>query len=145
MKIFNLLIAGGSGFIGTNLLEKINSNNTFNTTCTYFRKNPQKKFTNINYVFADLRNKEMCMSLLKNTDYVIMLAGNLSTSAILKDNPIGSITDNTNINLNMLEASFQAGVKKYLWLSSTTGYPNKKKLLKEEDFLKASHPPLLKL
>ena len=54
-----------------------------------------------------------------------------------------NITDNQSyynedliIHFNTINAVFNAKVKKYLWFSSCTGYPNLKKSLDENDFFK---------
>jgi len=102
---------------------------------------PKIKATNINYVQADLRNLKECKAVVKGANRICMFAGQLSTTAVMLKNPLGPITDNTVINVNMLEAAYSANVEKYLWLSSTTGYPSQEKPLVEDDYFKSEPPP----
>ena len=104
------------------------------------KKKPKIKADNISYVQADLRNLDECKNVVKNVEYVFMFAGMLSTTAIMLKNPLGPVTDNTVINVNMLEASYSAGIKNYIWLSSTTGYPQLNRPMTEKDYF-VSNPP----
>jgi GDP-L-fucose synthase len=54
-----------------------------------------------------------------------MFAGILSTAPVVAKNPVSHIIDNTIMTMQMLEASYFSDVKKFVWLSSTTGYPEK--------------------
>jgi len=77
---------------------------------------------------------------MKGVEQVFMFAGKLSTAAVLKNNPLGPVTENTAINLNMLEAAYMAGVQTYVWLSSSTGYPPSSSPLVEDMFFEGNPP-----
>lgn len=59
MKINNsrILVAGGSGFVGINLLKFLSKKNK-NIKSTYFKKFKFKKFSNINYIKLNLEKKK---------------------------------------------------------------------------------------
>lgn len=103
-------------------------------------KEPKIAATNISFVRADLRNLEECQRVVKDIDYVLMFAAILSTAPVMAKNPVSHITTNVIINSQILEAAYFADVKKFLWLSSTTGYPSKEGILKEEDMF-CGDPP----
>jgi len=77
---------------------------------------------------------------MKGVEQVFVFAGKLSTAAVLKNNPLGPVTENTAIHLNLLEASYLAGVKTYVWLSSSMGYPLSPNPLIEEMFFEGNPP-----
>ena len=140
IKNKRILVTGASGFIGTNLMRRVADVQQYDVVGVFNTRKPKIKANNIHYVQADLRNLVECREVVKNVDYVCMLAGRLSTTAIMSKNPLGPITDNTAINVNMLEAAYSAGVEKYLWLSSTTGYPQLGRVLIEKDFFESDPP-----
>ena len=127
MDCKKIVVAGASGFIGTNFLNRLAGIKEYDILGVFNTNKPKIKADNINYVQADLRNLIECKAVVKGVDYICMFAGQLSTTALMLKNPLGPITDNTVINVNMLEAAYSANVKKYLWLSSTTGYPSQEK------------------
>jgi GDP-L-fucose synthase len=52
-----------------------------------------------------------------------MCAASTSGAAVMATTPMIHVTPNVVMNAYMLEAAYQAKVRKFLWLSSTTGYP----------------------
>ena len=135
-----IIVAGAAGFIGTNFIKRLANNEQYNIIGIFNNNKPSIIADNISYVQADLRNLDECKQLVKEADYVCMFAGRLSTTSLMLNNPLGPITENTVINVNMLEAALSAGINKYLWLSSTTGYPQLDRLLTEEDFFNSDPP-----
>lgn len=136
-----MLVAGAAGFIGTNFLNRVKNKEEFEVLAVYHRKKPVVASRNIRYVQADLRNPEECRKVTRDIDHVCMFAGRLSTTAVMVDNPLGPVTENTVINTQMLEAAYISGVRKYCWLSSTTGYPKMSTEMKEDDFFTGDPPP----
>ena len=129
-----ILVNGSSGFIGSNFLEAITKINRFTVFATFNKTLPKKRIPNVKYLQADLSSKDDCEKIVKGIDYVVMLAGNLSTFATFQNRPLGYVPETTIITMNMLDASSNAGVKKFLWLSSTTGYPKSDSPLQENQF-----------
>ena len=129
-----LLVTGASGFVGTNFLNSVKNDSEFEILATFHSRKPSVQARNISYVQADLRKMEVCKKIVTKIDYVCMFAGRLSTIAIMNKHPLGPITENTIINMQMLEAAYLAKVKKFLWLGSTTGYPKADRPLREDSF-----------
>ena len=77
--------------------------------------------------------------VFEGTDYVINFAGQLTTSKVLRRNQVDPIIYNLKIFLNVIRSSWNARVKKFFWLSSTTGYLETKKNLVEEDMFNKTH------
>lgn len=135
----NYLIAGAAGLMGSIALLRLSNLPGVKVRAVDKRK-PKISVNNISFVKADLRNIEECKKVVKDIDYLFMFAAILSTAPVMAKNPVSHVTSNMIINSQMLEAAYFAGVKKFLWLSSSTGYPPKKGILKEENMFDGDPP-----
>lgn len=135
----NYLIAGAGGLMGTTALLRLKNLPGVNVRAVDL-KEPKVIGDNISYIKADLRNLDECKKVVKDIDYVFMFAAILSTAPVMAKNPVSHITSNIIMNAQMLEAAYFAGVKKFLCLSSSTGYPLIEKKLKEENMFDGNPP-----
>ena len=135
-----ILVAGGSGFVGSNALEFLLKKN-IKIIATYFKNKPFIKSNNITYIKADLSCFKTCLNLSRDIKYIYMFAGHVFSQASLVNNPNINIGKNILVNLNMAKAAIENKVKYYCWLSSSTGYPNGSKTFVEQDFFKKDPPP----
>jgi len=62
-----------------------------------------------------------------------MCAANSSGAKVIINNPMVHLNPNIIMNTNMLDASYINKVKKFIFISSSTVYPNKKNFMKEND------------
>jgi len=134
------LVTGAAGQMGTFALMRLRNLPNIYVRAVYHKKKPNIFADNISYLQADLRNPDDCKKIVDDIDYVLMFAGILSTAPVMAKNPVSHITENMIMNAQMLEASYFAGVRKFLWLSSTTGYPMLDKDLTEEDMFYGDPP-----
>ena len=65
-----VLIAGGTGFIGRNLIEKLITLGA-KVTATHFTQNIFITKENIKFLRVDLTNYDSCLKATKDIDYVI--------------------------------------------------------------------------
>lgn len=138
MKKTSILITGGAGFIGSNLCEYFLSKGN-NVTCldnlsTGFMDN-MKDFIghpDFKFIKGDIRNLDTCKLAVKGCDYVMHQAALGSVPRSIKD-PI--TTNETNINgfLNMLVASRDEGIKRFIYAASSSTYGDSKELPKVEE------------
>ena len=63
MKHKNILVTGGSGFIGTNLLKKLSFNSNYNLSSNYYGNNVFKRVDNVEYSYANLENLDECKKI----------------------------------------------------------------------------------
>ena len=134
-----ILITGGAGFIGSNLCEYFLSTNNYNVVCldnlsTGHLKNIEQHFPNPNFKFieGDIRNLDVCKKVVLGCQYVLHEAALGSVPRSIND-PI--ISNDVNISgfLNMLVASRDEKVEKFIYAASSSTYGDSESLPKVED------------
>jgi GDP-L-fucose synthase len=128
----NVLVAGGAGFMGSHLILQLLETGA-KVRAVDIKSAPQVKDSRVEYVQLDLTKKEDCQKAVKGMDYVFMAAANTAGAAVMEYTPLAQVTPNVVMNGFMLEASHEAGVKKFLFISSNTVYPDLDVPMKEED------------
>jgi GDP-L-fucose synthase len=131
-KNTNVLVAGGTGFVGVNLIRRLLDLGA-NVRATLHRRDPVLDDARIRYIRSDLRIPEDCATAVSGIDYVFMCAANTSGAAVMAKTPLAHLTPNLLMNISMLDASYQSGVKKFLFISSNTVYPLTDFAVKEDD------------
>jgi UDP-N-acetylglucosamine 4-epimerase len=132
-----ILVTGGSGFIGSNLcealLEKKNAVICLDNFATGKRENLTQLLKNPNFTLieGDIRNLEDCMKATTGVDYVLHQAALGSVPRSIKD-PITSNDVNVGGFLNMLVASRDNGVKRFVYAASSSTYGDSKSMPKVE-------------
>lgn len=128
----NVLVTGGAGFIGSNLVPKLIEYGA-RVRATLYRRQPLLKPPAVEYVQADLERAEDCARVCRDIDLVVLAAANSSGAAVMAQAPLVHLTPNVIMNARMLEAAYAAGVKKVLFISSNTVYPLTDFAVKETD------------
>jgi GDP-L-fucose synthase len=129
----NLLVTGGSGFIGVNLLKELSKLKKYKITATYFKAKNFYKVNKVKYIKTDLEKLKNCHKVCKNIDIIVMCAANSSGAAVMDKTPLVHLTPNIRMNLNMLEAAYSQGVCKFIFISSNTVYPVSNFAMRETD------------
>lgn len=117
-----VLIAGAAGFIGTNLALRL-AREGADLRLTLRDKPLQAAFPRADVMQVDLRRPEDCVRAVEGMDFVFMCAAHTSGAAVIRATPLVHITPNVLINTLLLEASYQAGVRKVCFISSGAAYP----------------------
>ncbi len=133
MKKKNLLVTGGSGFIGINLLKTLSKRKEYNIIATYYTSKNFYKVKGVKYIKSNLEVTNQCLKVTEKIDIVIMCAANSSGAAVIEKTPLVHLTPNIRMNLNMLEASHKNKIKKFIFISSNTVYPVSKNSMAESD------------
>lgn len=86
---------------------------------------------------VDFTDKAATLAYFEKTkpDFVYHLAAKVGGIAANVADPVGFFYENMQINLNVIRAADQAGVKKFLYLGSSCMYPKDREILREEDLL----------
>ena len=130
-----LSVTGGKGFIGSNFLQRSNILDKYEVSAIVKNVNDNNQLkNNINFIEADLTNLDECKSIFKNFDIIFHCAGVGMTATALKINPFKGLLDNLTIHTNVIESIKNNPPSKFIWLSSTTGYPDSKNDLSEDDY-----------
>lgn len=131
------LVTGGAGFIGSNLCEAI-LNLGYKVRClddlsTGHYENIEPFINNSDFTFikGDIKNIDTCMNACSEVDYVLNQAawGSVPRSIEM---PLFYCANNVVGMLNMLEASRQNRVKKFVYASSSSVYGDEPNLPKRE-------------
>lgn len=133
----NILVSGGAGFIGSNLCEAlINKGNKvvcLDNFSTGNRENIENLLDEPNFklIEGDIRILDDCLKATKGVDYVLHQAALGSVPRSVED-PITSNEVNVNGFLNMLIASRDFGVKRFVYAASSSTYGDSELLPKVE-------------
>lgn len=135
-----ILITGGAGFIGSNLVEHFLGKNhqvvVLDNFATGHRHNIAQHAGNPNFTLieGDIRNNEDCQKAVEGVDYVLHQAALGSVPRSIKD-PQTSNEVNVTGFLNMLVAARDAGVKRFIYAASSSTYGDSASLPKVEDVI----------
>lgn len=135
----NILVFGGTGFLGKAVVEKLAEAN--HNLLLYTRDSSPTPQKQISYITGDLNEVSNILNQTKpfNPDILINLIG------IIKENKSKNITfENTHyeINVKLIDLAQQLNIQKYIYISANaidnvnTGYAKSK--LKAEEYIKKS-------
>ena len=138
--MMKILISGGAGFIGSNLCEyflskgyKVVCLDNFATGHLY---NLNGVINNLNFTLieGDIRNLSDCQKAVEGVDYVLHQAALGSVPRSIND-PITTNAVNVSGFLNMLIASRDAKVKRFVYAASSSTYGDSQGLPKVEEVI----------
>lgn len=137
-----ILITGGAGFIGSNLCESLLSDGhqviCLDNLSTGHIENIEPLLANypnhFSFIKGDIRSIDDCKLALNGVDYVLHEAALGSVPRSIKD-PITSNEVNISGFLNMLVASRDAGVKRFVFAASSSTYGDSQSLPKVEEVI----------
>ena len=138
----NILVCGGTGFIGLNIVRELVRNPTTGIIRVTYRTkrdfyDQDQWLDKVELVRADLTSKEVCEQVTKEMDYMIVSNAVSFGAKFIQSNPMALINSNTIMNVLLFESAVNNGVTKIVYFGSTTGYPESEKDMIEEDMFSA--------
>ncbi|SED68309.1 UDP-N-acetylglucosamine 4-epimerase [Tenacibaculum sp. MAR_2010_89] len=135
-----ILVTGGAGFIGSNLCNELLKKNNQVVCLDNFATGKLVNIealipdSNFKLIEGDIRNLDNCKKAVDKVDYVLHQAALGSVPRSIKD-PITSNDVNVGGFLNMLVASRDAGVKRFVYAASSSTYGDSESMPKVEDVI----------
>ncbi len=125
MKKHDILVTGGSGFLGSHLVERLvqarNNVVVIDDLSSGRMVNLKKVIDQIEFIKADLRDREFVMNIVKDVDLVYHLGANASVPRSVQD-PVYDFECNSLGTFNVLEACRRADVDRVVYASSAAVY-----------------------
>ena len=122
-----VLVTGGGGFIGANLVERLIEVGAIVRVVDNFERGGTENLASlkdaIDILHGDLREKAVCFDACKGIDTVFHLASKVGGIGYYIQNPADVILQNLLIDIQMLEAARKCRVTRYLYASSAYVYP----------------------
>ena len=139
-KKVNVLVTGGAGFIGSNLVEalinesRVHSVRVLDNLSTGFLKNlsPFLHHPKLEFMHGDIKDYYNCLEACKGMDLISHQAALGSVPRSIK-NPIATNATNITGTLNIFTAAKEQGVKRVVFAASSSTYGDSKGLPKKED------------
>ncbi len=122
----NILVTGGSGFVGSHFVEKLVAVGA-NVTVPYRNKKKAEKnlkhvLTKIELVEGNLYDTEFCQNITNGKDIVCHLAADVGGIHYNVAHPGTIFKENLSAFMNILEAARKNNVKRFLTVSSACVY-----------------------
>jgi GDP-L-fucose synthase len=128
-----ILICGGTGFIGRNLVEHYSKNSNYKVTATHFRRSPVP-IPNVDWIEVDLRKDQDVKRALEDIDIVLQFAATTSGSKDIINQPYLHVTDNAVMNSIILRECYEKNIEHFVFPSCTVMYQSSDVGLLETDF-----------
>ena len=138
------LVTGGAGFIGSHIVDALVAEGdqvrVFDNLSTGKNENLAPLQSRIEFIQGDVRDKEAIQKAVKGVDYVFHVA---ALRAVLRsvDDPVETNDVNVTGTLNILLASKESGVKRFIFTSSSSVYGDTEKFPCQEDDLPRPQSP----
>ncbi|MBW1741916.1 MAG: NAD-dependent epimerase/dehydratase family protein [Deltaproteobacteria bacterium] len=127
-----VLVTGGSGFVGSHLVEALLEEGA-TVRVPVHRRSLAVKDKGVETSQVDLTKWEDCLAVVRDVDYVFHAAGGVGSAAVTALGSIGNITTYLVISANVVNAALAASVERLLLFSSSTVYPAVEYPIKEEE------------
>ena len=118
-RTMRVLVTGGSGYIGGRLCESLASSEGYSVVSAS-RSNNYRPGTDVNVAVIDWRSDESLRACCSGIDCIVHLAAmNASDCAV---SPVAALEINTVATARLLQAAMDAGVRRFLYLSTAHVY-----------------------
>ena len=123
-KSDKILVTGASGFIGSRLVKHLFENGFTNLRTTSYSRELREHYDGVEHLQGNLQDSDFCEKVSNSVDVVFHAAANTSNALDTKVNPLLHVTPNVEMNTNLMEQSWRNKVRKFIFISSNTTYPD---------------------
>jgi GDP-L-fucose synthase len=117
------LVAGASGFIGSHLAKRLGTEGA-RVRAAHFSRPLRIAEDGLEVIQADLRDMDACRKAVDGMDVVFMCAAVTSGAAAIRQTPLIHVTPNVVMNTQMMAAAYEAGVRRFVFISTGAVYPS---------------------
>jgi GDP-L-fucose synthase len=124
-----ILVTGGAGFLGRQVVEQLLKAGAQSEKITVPRSHEM-----------DLRYADKCQQVVEKQDIVIHLAAHVGGIGLNREKPAELFYDNLMMGTQLIHAAYQAGVEKFVCIGTICAYPNLTPVPFKEDDLWNGYP-----
>jgi nucleoside-diphosphate-sugar epimerase len=121
MKMKNILVTGGAGFIGSNIVKSLRDSGHKIVVFDNFSRGKNKNIKNISFINGDVRDREKVFKILKNIDSVVHLAFINGTKNFYK-HPTEVLDVGVKGMVNIVDGCIKNNIKELILASSSEVY-----------------------
>lgn len=135
MKKLNILVIGGTGFLGSNLVQALDMEGHNVRVLSRGKLRQTENYKNVDYVLGDINNNRALDTSMNGIDYVFHLASTTNPKSSEND-LLFDVSTNLSITINILRKCVKNNIKKLIFCSSGgTVYGNQSKMPISENIL----------
>ena len=129
----HILVCGGGGFIGRNLLERLAARQDVELSATYHTRPPAApSAAPVRWLKADLTDAKQVGEVVRGKTIVIQAAAVTSGAKDTITRPYLHVTDNAVMNSLIFRACFEHQVQHVVFFSCATMYPSQREPVRED-------------
>ncbi len=137
-----IFVAGATGCAGAHIAKALLARPAgAGLRASYRRTRPFLKDRRLAYRRADLRRLKEARACVAGCEAAVLAAGNVTGAAGTAATQAQQVSDNVTMNMNLLCACAEAGVRRVVYIGSATAYQEAAVALKEEDLDWSADPP----